>query len=205
MSTISVTRALAQIKSLDDRILKATGTAFITYAVGNKTAGGSAIPEVETTLKANLQSIQDMVAQRAALKSAVVKSNAVALVTIAGQSMTVAQAIERKSSIAHEQKLLAALNQQLRVATEQVEKTNIQVAARLDQLIQTAVGKDRKVDEGEISAITVPFREANQAKLVDPNGVAKFAEALQKSIQDFTMEVDYALSEANATTLIEIA
>ncbi|MNF53499.1 hypothetical protein D3C84_348830 [compost metagenome] len=205
MSQISVTRALAQIKSLDGRITKATSGAFVTYAVGTKTAGGSQIADVEVALRANLQSVKDMIVERSKLKSAVVQSNAVNTVTIAGVTMTVAQAIERKSSIAHEQRLLQAMSTQLRQATSAVEQTNLQVQVRLDKLIETAVGKDRKVDEAEISAITVPFRDANSAKLVDPANVQQQIDHLDADITAFQMEVDYALSEANATTLIDVA
>lgn len=202
--TISVTRALAQIKSLDARIAEASGKAFITYAVNGKTGGGSAVADAVAVIRANLQSVQDMIALRQKLKSAVVASNAVTKVTVGGKEMTVAQAIERKGSIQQEQFLLTNMVAQHRRTVKEVETINQNVQVRLDKLIETAVGKDRKVDESEISAITEPFRQQNQASLVDPAELEKLIAALEADIANFLAEVDYSLSESNAVTQITV-
>lgn len=201
--TISVTRALAQVKSLNDRIARGISVPFITTAVGGKHPTGKAIQEVTTTLEASLQSVQTLIAQRQVLKSAVVKSNAITTVTVAGVTMTVAEAIERKGSIILEKQLLNQLKGQLAQVNAHVEKTNIDVQRRLETLLQTAVGKDRKVDEAEIAAIKGPFLASNEATAVDPNKLTEVIEKLQASIDSFEEEVDYALSEVNATTQIE--
>ena len=202
--TISVTRALAQIKSLDARIAASSSNPFVTYAVNGKTAGGSQTAEVEQTLKSNLQSVRDMIEQRQKLKAAVVKSNAAVRVTIAGNNMTVAQAIERKASISQEQFLLTNLIAQHRRTAKEVESINQNVQQRLDKLIETAVGKDRKVEEHEIAAITEPFRQQNQASLVDPVGLEKLIAEMETEISSFLAEVDYTLSESNAITQIAV-
>lgn len=203
--TISVTRALAQVKSLNDRIARATGMAFVSNTVGGKHPSGKPAQEVSVLLTANLQSVQDLIAQRKAIKSAIVRSNALTNVTIAGTVQTVAEAIERKSSILLEQQLLQQLRQQLGQQQSVVERTNVQVAQRLDTLIQTAVGKDRKVDEAELKAITGPFEAQNKAELLDPSDLAKVVEVLAADIDAFLLEVDFALSEVNATTQVTVA
>ena len=200
MTTISVTRALAQVKALNDRIARATAQNFVSNVVGGKHASGKTAQEAAAILASNLQSVQGLIAQRKAVKGAIVRSNAVTKVTINGVEQTVAEAIERMSSIELEKALLATLAQQAAV----VERTNVQVAARLDQLIQTAVGKDRKVDEAELKAITGPFEAQNKAELLDPSDLHKVIEGLAKDIEAFEEEVDYALSEINATTQIEV-
>ena len=202
--TISITRALAQIKSLDARIAETTSSAFVTYQTNGKTSGGSKVAEVETVLKANLQSVKDMISQRQALKAAVVASNAVTLVQIAGGTMTVAQAIERKTSIQQERSLLQQLKVQFLRASKEVENGNQQMQVRLDKLIETAVGKDRKVDQAEIAAIVDPFKAANEVKLVDPVGIQQVIQELENSINAFMTEVDYALSEINAVAHIHV-
>lgn len=201
---ISVTRALAQIKTLDARIATASGKSFITFAVNGKAQGGSPVADVERQLKANLQSVQDMIQERSKLKSAVVASNAVTKVTIAGVDMTVAQAIERKASIQQEQFLLTNLIAQRRRVTADVEGTNRDVKQRLDKLIETAVGKDRKVDQAEVEAITEPFLKQNQAQYVDPLGIDALIEKMEAEISGFLSEVDYSLSESNAVTTVEV-
>ena len=205
MTAISITRALAQVKSLNDRIARGSNANFITTLTGGKHGTGVSEQEAAAIMVSNLQSVQGLIAQRTALKSAIVKSNALATVSINDVSMTVAEAIERKGSIQLEQVLLQNLRQQLAAATQQVERTNVQVNQRLDQLIQTTVGKDRKVDEAEVSAIRDPFLKSNEAKLLDSNKLQGVIDKLQASIEGFLLEVDYALSEVNATTKIELS
>lgn len=204
MTQISITRALAQVKGLNDRISRATNAGFITTITGGKHQSGMSLDEVSAALKGNLQSVQDLIAQRSALKSAIVKSNAVATVSINGVVMTVAEAIERKGSIQLEQLLLNQLKTQLAQATQQVERGNVQVTARLDQMLQGLTTKDRKVDEAEVAAIREPFLKGNELKLLDANGLQVVIDKLQASIDGFVTEVDYVLSEVNATTKIEL-
>jgi len=123
-------------------------------------------------------------------------------VTIAGVVQTVAEAIERKGSIQLEQQLLQTLRQQLASQQALVERTNVTVQQRLDTLIQTAVGKDRKVEASELAAITGPFEAQNKAEVLDPSDVQKQIDALAADIDAFLLEVDFALSEVNATTLV---
>lgn len=205
MTQISITRALAQKKALNDRIQRATNVAFITTLTGGKHASGSDVEGVGRTLKANLQSVQDLIAQRAALASAIVKSNAVATVVINQVTMTVAEAIERKGSIQLEQTLLNQMRAQLNQATQAVERGNVTVQQRLDQMLQGLATKDRKVDEAEVAAIREPFLKGNELKLLDTNGLQAEIDKLQASIDGFVTEVDYALSEVNAITKIEVA
>ncbi|WCO82142.1 hypothetical protein vBPpSSYP_160 [Pseudomonas phage vB_PpS_SYP] len=201
---ITVTRALAHVKSLNDRIERATNTSFVSFTTGGKHNTGKSEQEIASQLKANLQSVTDLIKTRAKVKAAIVRSNANTKVNVSGVEMTVAEAIERKGSIQFEVALLNNLRQQLSTNTAMVERQNVQMQARLDDLIKTAAGKDRKVDEAEIKAITDPFERANRAVLLNPNDLSNFIEALEKDIADFVEEVDFALSEVNAITKIDV-
>lgn len=202
MTQISITRALAQVKSLNDRIQRANGTAFIAVSVGGKHASGKSVAEVEAAIKANLQSVEALIKQRQTLKSAIVKSNAVTTVVINSDTMTVAEAIERKSSIVLEQQLLAQITAQQSQAVAQSERVNVEVDKQAETLLTTAVGRDRTSNEAELEAITGPFKRQREAKLIDSNKLSDVIERMSKNIDAFLLEVDYALSEVNAKTLI---
>lgn len=204
MTQISVTRALAQVKSLNDRIEKGIVVPFITPQTGGKHATGKPIQEIEVTLKSSLQSVKDLIEQRKALKSAIVRSNAVTKVTINGQVLTVAEAIERKSSIALEQRLLHQMKGQLQQVQAVVERGNVEMTKRMDTMLLQLLGKDRQASEAEQAAITKPFKEQNELAAVDPNKLADEIETLSASIDGFLLEVDYALSEINATTQVDV-
>jgi len=205
MTQISVTRALAQVKSLTDRIQRGVnGGAFIAVSVGGKHNSGKSIQEVETLLKGSLQSVEELIKVRKALKSAVVKSNAVTAVSIGGVVMTVAEAIERKSSIELEKQLLNQVVAQQSRFTAEAERINVEVDKQAETLLNTAVGRDRQSTAAELEAITGPFKKQREAKLIDPNGLTEVIERMSKDLDAFLLEVDYALSEVNAKTLITV-
>lgn len=204
MTQISVTRALAEVKALNDRIEKATRQAvFISVTVGGKVPNGSDLQATTNTIRANLQSVQDLIARRQAVKGAVVRSNAVTEVVINGVTMTVAEAIERKGSIDKERTLLAVLQQQLNQNRVAVERNNVTMNQKLDMMIQTAVGKERKATEEELEAISKPYTASNITAPLDPNGLEAVIQKLEDDINGFVFEVDFVLSEANAKTAIE--
>lgn len=204
MTQISVTRALAEVKALNDRIEKATRQAvFISLTVGGKVQNGADLQATTNTIRASLQTVQDLIKRRTLVKGAVVRSNAVTLVTINGVEMTVAEAIERKGSIDKERTLLAVLQQQLNQNRVAVERNNITMQQKLDTMIQTIAGKDRKASEEEVDGIVKPYTASNITAPLDPNGLEAVIAKLEAEINGFVFEVDFILSEANAKTTIE--
>lgn len=120
MAKISVTRALAQLKTLNDRIQRASAEEFVTRIAGGKHSSGEELTKITARIEANYQSVTDMLAQRAKLKAAVVLSNATTSVEVGGVIMTVAEAIERKGSIGLERNLLRHLATQISRETTSV-------------------------------------------------------------------------------------
>ena len=203
--TISVTRALAELKTLDDRISKAANNGYIAMTVGGKVVGTNRTQdEVEKAVKESYQSFNDLVTRRNKLKCAIVKSNAETKVKIGDKELTVAEAIERKNSIVFEEQMIQSLSVQLRQATAQVEKVNAEANQRLNQMLEVNLGKDRKTSEEDYEAISKPFMAKNEAKLVDPLKLEELVQKLQVSVDDFKLNVDFALSEVNALTQIEV-
>ena len=201
----SLTRALAQIKCLNAKIQRATVAPFIALAVGGKPQNFTGnTQEVEVLLKSNLQSVQDLIEQRDKLKVAIVKSNAVTTLEVSGKKYTVAGAIEHKGSIEFMVALANQLQAQSRQAIQQVERANADVEKRLEQLTLAAAGKDRKVDPDELAAIRDPFIKNNAATIIDPSKIQDVTAKLLEEIEEFKLNVDFALSESNAVTLIEV-
>lgn len=203
--TISITRALAEIKSLNDRIEKATRqSVFATVTVGGKTTNGSDLQTTTNNLRASLQSVQDLIARRNLVKGAIIRSNAVTNVTINGVEMSVAEAIERKGSIDKERALQSVLQQQLGQVRSVVERNNTQMQGRIDAMITTAVGKERKATEEELDAISKPYTASNITSPLDPNGIEAVILKMEEGINGFIFEVDFVLSETNAKTTIDV-
>lgn len=148
--------------------------------------------------------MQDLIEQRDKLKVAIVKSNAVTTLEVSGKKYTVAGAIEHKGSIEFMVALANQLQAQSRQAIQQVERANADVEKRLEQLTLAAAGKDRKVDPDELAAIRDPFIKNNAATIIDPSKIQDVTAKLLEEIEEFKLNVDFALSESNAVTLIEV-
>lgn len=209
MRTITITEALNELKLYDAKISKAITNAKLAGAA-KKSADKIGVvtkEDFKEKAKASYQSIVDLIENRNALKSAIVKSNAVTEVEIAGKKMTVAEAIERKNSISYDEDFLSMMKVQYVSATTTVDKENKKVDTKVDELIQTLVGKDsdKKIDKDAISAIETPYRSKNEFEFIDPIGVYDTMLKLESEIEDFKSNCDGRLTLSNATTFIEVA
>ena len=165
MRKISITEALNELKLYDSKISKAIGNAKLVGAA-KKSSNKVGVVTKETFIeksKTSYQSITDLIENRNALKSAIVKSNATTEVEIAGKKMTVAEAIERKNSIQYEVDFLTEMKRQYAVSTDTVNKENKKVDSKVDELLQTLVGKDsdKKISKEDQENIEKPYRDLN--------------------------------------------
>lgn len=208
MRKISITEALNELKLYDSKITKAITNARLVGAAKKSSdkVGVVAKEDFVERAKASYQSVTDLIANRNALKSAIVKSNAVTEVTINGKTMTVAEAIERKNSIDYDETLLAEMKRQYASATDIVAKENKKVDNKVDELLATLIGKDSSKDISKESqeAVEKPYRAKNEYEFVDPIGLLDKIEVLESDIDGFKSEVDTRLSVANSITTIEI-
>jgi len=198
---------LVELKTLEGRIERGVGNVVATVPkVANELPVGLGSQEEFTkTQKARLQAVEDLIAHRRAVKAALVRSNASTTITVAGEKMTVAEAIERKQSIQYERLLLARLKEGLGQATQHIENQNAKVRENLLQLLQATYGKEGSTVAGsDYDAVAGPFLAQHEFSLVDPLNVKKRIEELEKSIEDFVAEVDITLTESNARTELEV-
>lgn len=203
---ISVTRGLAELKLLNDRINTAIHNfSSIVVVTGKKVvAGYKTNEEYNEKTKSSFQSVQDLIKRRNVIKSAIVNSNASTNVEIGGVTMTVAEAVERKTSIVYEQQLLNKLKNDYAKAVQVYDREEVNAKQRLDEHLKAIYGRDVKIEEGIQKSTTEQFNEQNAPKMVDPLDVKKKIEELEKSINDFLLNVDYELSTSNTLTMIEI-
>ena len=209
MEKILVTKGLNELKLLDSRIhRKLTEAEFISAAkLSSVNVDGKVSKEAfKTNAKADYQSITDLIKRRSLIKSAIIKSNAITTVKVGKKIMTVAEAIDRKSSIEYEKGLLYTLKNQFKKATDIVENKNLKVDESIEQLLNTAYGKEgkEKISQGSYDAISEPYKKANEYGLVDSLEVQKLIKSFKDEIEDFESEVDTVLQISNSTTLIEI-
>lgn len=211
MSTkLSITRALATIVKLEEKIAKRTAVlnpVHIAAGIDSQLAIPGSLVSVdrfrEEAIK-DFQGITDLMKVRDELKEKVVQSNAVTIVKIGNDSMTVAQAIERKRSIALKESLLNRLKTTYSNAQLRLNKANNEFEAKLDASRATYFGRDKAPTAEQVAVVENPVRLTHTPSLVDPLDLAAKISALEEEIDDFKSNVDFTLSESNARTEIEV-
>jgi len=200
---MSVHRGLSELKLYANKIASLnSGTFVLANKQSNKTIGGKSIEDVNNLIKGNFDSMAALIENRKRIKDAIVKSNAATNVTIAGKIMTVAEAIERKASIEFERNFLRILQDQFSQQNNLVEQQNLQLPTKLESFLQATLGEKR--DVATVKDLTKTFEDNNKYVLIDPNHIQDYIQALDKSINEFASQVDYTLSESNATTFFDV-
>lgn len=210
MKTITVTRALAELKLLNDRINSKIAASVLIGAVqGEKqvpiTGGYQNRKDLEDRIKSDTQGIEDLIDYRQKLKSAVILSNAQTKVQISGQTMTVAEAIELKSSIAFKQAYLYRFQQQLAQVINTRDQSNAKLEDQIQALLNTALGADKaKASEDQLQAIRGPQEKLKKVEILNLAETQAKVNKLQEEIENFVAEIDFILSESNARTEVTI-
>lgn len=207
MEKISITRALIELKTLEKRISKTLENLQpVTIVTGNKLEPGIAGKEdFEKSVKASYQSLSALVERKRKIKSAVVRSNAITEIAVAGEIMTVAEAIERKNSIEIEKNIRKNLAAKYSEKIRFIENHNNNIQNQLFKLLQATYSKpEAEISKEDYDRIAIPFKENNEAKLLDPLVIKEKLQDIEKQIDLFESEVDIALTESNARTEIDI-
>lgn len=203
MRKMTITEGLAELKLLDKRIEKAI---LKEYAWSAKKAD---MTEAENArhkeiAEANYASVMDLIKNRNAIKSAIVKSNATTVVKVNGVEMTVAEAIERKTSISYEKRLLTEWRDQYAGAKNNADRQNERVQERIDNMLSqiASSGKSDITDAQKVMSET--YMANNGWGVFDPLDLGEKIKTLDEQIDGFEKDVDIALSMSNAITTIEI-
>lgn len=209
---MTVHEALAELKVLAARIDKEINKA--TFVATNKHSNskidGKTIKEYEEGMKADLQSINDLIARRSAIKRAVVLSNAQTEITIKDDKrelkMTVAEAIEYKAvGIAEKQHLLDRITKQF-LNAQYVLKSHVEsIEKEANEHIRQTFGSKDNIDVKAMESVKKTYIDANTIDLIDPNKVEDVIKNLSAEIDFFNSKVDAAISVSNATTIITFA
>lgn len=202
---MSIHRALAELKLLDKRVNKYIAESLL-YCTpkrkDEKNIGSDTLDEYKRKVQSNFDSIMALINRKEQIKAKIMYSNAVTKVIIAGEEMTVAEAIEKKNNIEYKQKLLERLKRDFYLANNQIETANSELPDRLESFLKATLGDNPSTKE--IEAISKMFYDKNELTLYDPIDIEKKINDLEKEIDEFLTEVDFVLSESNSRVTIEV-
>lgn len=207
---ISVTRALATAKTLDAKIERAIpmltlisvgqGKGNFQAVVGLPTS----VEDMETRITSELKSVKDMIEQRTKLKAAIVASNAVTKVTIGDKEYTVAEAIEAKRSMGYTAQLLNHMRTSMVKANRAFESNTRLFEAKCEENIKNLTARDKKTSEDDIKTLNDPIALKQEPFMIDPLDLNRLITMTDEEYQEFALNVDFVLSESNASTFIEV-
>ena len=209
---MSITRALVELKNLDNKIKQAIqGVHFIGVTTGkdnNKKVfipSGNDVASAQQLIQGNFDKATQLIANRQKIKAAVVKSNAVTEVKLAGKLLTVAEAIETKTSLPYKELLLTTLVQQANSANAHVTNINNKMNEDIDKALQVVYGNEKgKVQSEMYEQVAEPQRKQKEGAILDPAKIDLKIKSLQEEIQTIKSELDFVLAESNAKTEIEV-
>ena len=204
---MTVHKALAELKTLDDRINTAIGESVFVRANrhNNTKIFGKTIEEFKADSAASLMSATALINRRNAMKRAVVLSNAVTKVEIGGVEYTVAEAIEMNNhGMENLVELRNCLREQYSSVKRMVESENgDKLVKACENYIQATFGTKEKINNPDIEMAQKVYMTNNTYDIVTGLDIEKVIKELTDRIDAFKAEVDSALSVSNALTVIE--
>ena len=204
---MTVHKALAELKTLDDRINSKIADSIFVRANRHNNAKifGKAIPDFMADTENSYQSVKALINRRNAMKRAVVLSNAVTKVEIGGVEYTVAEAIEMNNhGMENLVDLRDCLREQYSSVKRMVESENgDKLVKACENYIQATFGTKEKINNPDIEMAQKVYMTNNTYDIVTGLDIEKVIKELTDRIDAFKAEVDSALSVSNALTVIE--
>lgn len=207
ISKITITRALAEMKLLQKRIdNKTRGLMVVGYQQYGKMQDPYNHMEISTfekQAKEELQSVEDLMNRITLIKMAIDKSNSTTVIKICGKEMTIQEVLVEKKFIENKKNLLSKLKSLKERTNRDFQACTERVNAEIDALRQS-LSSSKDSNKETIEAVCSNTMELKYPKMVDSCDLSKKIETLEKDIEDFENNVDYALSESNSVTYIEV-
>lgn len=211
MTTMSITRALTRAKTIEKQLTRLVESQFVVTLMKREVDDESDVFKDNLKMtQSNFDQFNDLFAELNNIKAAVRKSNEVTKVVIGGEELTVADALVYKNTIVYRNNFLDRITRENRSAESRVEQSKISADTKFasvrENLIKNSQGQDVSEDYLK-TVLTEEERRLKKAiievKVSGINNVNEYIEAERKRIDTFIEEVDYVLSESNATTIIE--
>ena len=204
MSKISLTRVLSEIKTLSEHVKNFPQIADVGV---NKTSKviteNCTVSQFVLTSQARYDTWVAQIERLVLLKSARNQANTTVLVTVNGKQMTMDEAISKKAMLEVQKAALNRFKSQLSSAQQVVTKADAEVQASVDKAVAAAVTSNPLTEE-QVQVFKKMYEASLGKSVAVGSNIKTCLESLEKYIKEFSDEIDYVLSEANANTFVEV-
>ena len=183
---------------------------FVSVVIGQHEAqktymSNRTVEDTKKQIQASFDRVESLIKNRERIKAAIVHSNAVTQVTVLNRVMSVAEAIELKSTVQYRKDLLNGMKSQLTNATNTINNMNTKLEVEIQNLLSVVYGNEKgKVESDMFANVVKPQHKQKQASLLDSCNIRGKIEELEKEITEIESELDFLLSESNARTEVDV-
>ena len=131
------------------------------------------------------------------------KANTTTKVTIANKEYTILEALNKKQDIQTEQHLINVLKHSLSNNVSKVNNLQEQVEDKIEKTINSKSASSGNQSKDYVQVVRDAYND-QIPKLVNADVIEKLIIEKENSVSDFLAEVDFALSEINAITKINV-
>lgn len=201
----TITRALSELKTLKARYNKELRElTIVAVKHGNKlrrpyTSFG--IEDFKKNAEAQVQSVEALAKRIVEIKTQIDKANATTMVKIGSREMTINDALIEKSMIQLKKDRLMKYKALLNEARAEFELATEENKKRVEKIVQDKSASSSDTNEKDVSEM---IDKTYPIELIDPSKLDERIKTLEKEVEEFESNVDFALSEINSITKIEI-
>lgn len=210
--TMTIHKALIELKLCKSKIQKMLFNSVFTGVITKREEETRAaeLNAVKDEIVSTEQSCRDNIKRYAAIKAAIIQSNAETTITIANGkvTMTVAAAIDFRNNVIPLWKdMLDSLSTSYKKSMDRIQTCNEQLELRADNSIQQIINSTPN-NTSDTQNYLMEYRnkliEQNESHLVDPLNIAQKMNEIDEMILSMDAEIDSALSVSNAITEITV-
>ena len=146
-----------------------------------------------------IQSLEALEKRIQEIKTKIDQANSTTKVKIGSRVMTIQEALVEKSLIEMKKRRLLKYKDQLSTAREEYDRALEDNKKRVEKIVQDKA--EKTVEEEVVKSIDAVY----PVEMIDASGLSDRIKSLEKEIEEFETNVDFALSEVNSTTYIEVS
>lgn len=201
---MSLHRVIAEIKAIEGKLSLLPRSEFIFMTTGVQAAEKEGAAD-RAKSQAAYDQAASLIANHAILKAARNAANSRVTVSVGGKTMTIDEALAQKAALPYKQTLIATLQNQFVAAQRQVDANQAGMNAKVDSQVATMFSTGtKKATEDEVNLVRRTVENGAKIEAHFAEGLKDRLETLKEEVSAFTTEIDYVLSEANATNTVEV-
>ena len=202
---LSLTRCLAEIKKLEADL--ANVPVFVRIAANKNDRVEGVLQNAEEFARASQSDWDQYVGKTERLiklKVARNKANVSTMVKVGGKDVSMDEAIARKALVPVLKNAIAQVKRHISTVEQQVQKSESEVQAAIDKNVNAASSSGTPLTDSQVQILREMYERSLGKRMVLGTNIKTAMKTIEDEVNNFELEIDYVLSEANATTKVSV-